>query len=78
MIGWFGIRGIGSVFYLLFAMRHCLANSILRASDATERGLSAAGQAWRAAAWLPGPRRGVVGRQREPRLFDNLNMALRI
>jgi len=22
MIGWFGIRGIGSVFYLLFALRH--------------------------------------------------------
>ena len=25
MIGWFGIRGIGSVFYLLFALRHGLA-----------------------------------------------------
>ena len=22
MIGWFGIRGIGSVYYLLFALRH--------------------------------------------------------
>jgi NhaP-type Na+/H+ or K+/H+ antiporter len=24
MIGWFGIRGIGSVFYLLFSLRHGL------------------------------------------------------
>ena len=24
LIGWFGIRGIGSVFYLLFALRHHL------------------------------------------------------
>ena len=24
MIGWFGIRGIGSVFYLMFALRHGL------------------------------------------------------
>ena len=24
LIGWFGIRGIGSVFYLLFALRHGL------------------------------------------------------
>lgn len=28
MIGWFGIRGIGSVFYLLFALRHGLAPRI--------------------------------------------------
>jgi NhaP-type Na+/H+ or K+/H+ antiporter len=28
MIGWFGIRGIGSVFYLLLAMRHGLAEPI--------------------------------------------------
>jgi sodium/hydrogen antiporter len=25
MVGWFGIRGIGSVFYLLFALRHGVA-----------------------------------------------------
>jgi NhaP-type Na+/H+ or K+/H+ antiporter len=24
MIGWFGIRGIGSIFYLLFALHHPL------------------------------------------------------
>ena len=28
MIGWFGIRGIGSVFYLLFALRHGIEPSI--------------------------------------------------
>ena len=28
MIGWFGIRGIGSLFYLLFALRHGLAPQI--------------------------------------------------
>jgi NhaP-type Na+/H+ or K+/H+ antiporter len=28
MIGWFGIRGIGSVFYLLFALRHGLDRDI--------------------------------------------------
>lgn len=28
MIGWFGIRGIGSVFYLLFALRHGLPTDI--------------------------------------------------
>ena len=27
MIGWFGIRGIGSVFYLLFALRHGVAGA---------------------------------------------------
>ncbi len=28
MIGWFGIRGIGSVFYLLFALRHGVDGSV--------------------------------------------------
>ncbi len=28
MIGWFGIRGIGSVFYLLFALRHGVSGSL--------------------------------------------------
>ena len=28
MIGWFGIRGIGSVFYLLFALRHGVDGNI--------------------------------------------------
>ena len=28
MIGWFGIRGIGSVYYLLFALRHGIEPSI--------------------------------------------------
>jgi len=28
MIGWFGIRGIGSVFYLLFALRHGLKDEL--------------------------------------------------
>jgi NhaP-type Na+/H+ or K+/H+ antiporter len=28
MIGWFGIRGIGSVFYLLLALRHGVDGNI--------------------------------------------------
>ena len=28
MIGWFGIRGIGSVFYLLFALRHGVSGTV--------------------------------------------------
>jgi NhaP-type Na+/H+ or K+/H+ antiporter len=28
MIGWFGIRGIGSVYYLLFALRHGIETEI--------------------------------------------------
>jgi len=28
MIGWFGIRGIGSLFYLLFALRHGVDGSV--------------------------------------------------
>jgi len=28
MIGWFGIRGIGSVYYLLFALRHGIEGRI--------------------------------------------------
>ena len=28
MVGWFGIRGIGSVYYLLFALRHGIEPSI--------------------------------------------------
>lgn len=28
MIGWFGIRGIGSVFYLLLALRHGIEGNI--------------------------------------------------
>ena len=31
MIGWFGIRGIGSVFYLLFALRHGVDGSVVDA-----------------------------------------------
>jgi NhaP-type Na+/H+ or K+/H+ antiporter len=31
MIGWFGIRGVGSVYYLLFALHHGIAPGIAEA-----------------------------------------------